>query len=486
MDITLIDPARLALPSDDDSVKKFLTFKDRQVEYQISKMKRNFRWQRSDPDNFTDYINKLKKESNRTLIFYDVQGLPWTYSGLWRELQQRFKWDLKRPPLDFEFGTIPWAKIPKPMRYYQTESVEALLKSFHAAVELPTGAGKSRILLELAKRVARQTVLVTPSAAITDQMYEQFIEAFGKKYVGKYGDGRKDVNKLFTIAVAQSMAKIQPDTDSYKYFKNTKMILWDESHTTPADTFESVCMGALKDAPLRFFVSATQLRTDGSELILKGITGPVVYRKPFKELVNEGFLAQPKVRIIRIPAASNANRQDVKEETRAQLYANPAVNKMAAQVASQMVKNLNRQVVILIEEFRQFLTLKNYMSIPFEFVHGGANTKEIKDLLPEQYQKCDTQKIVKDFNEGKVRCLIGTSAISTGVDLQPVGALIYLQGGISEIKVTQAIGRGTRIPEGKKDFYVVDFKIVGSQAMERHLNARYKIYQNLTDDIREN
>lgn len=486
MDMVLIDPARLALPTDDESVKKFLTFKDRQVEYQIAKMRRNVRWQRSDPDNFTNRINQLKQESNRTLIFYDKQDQPWTYSGLWRELNQRFKWNLSRPSLDFEFGSIPWAKIPKNLRYYQQESVEALLSAFHAAIELPTGAGKSRILLELAKKVARQTVLVTPSAAITDQMYEQFVEAFGKKYVGKFGDGRKDLNKLFTIAVAQSMTKVQPDSDAYEHFKSTKMLLWDESHTTPADTFESVCMGVLRAAPLRFFVSATQLRTDGSELVLKGITGPVVYRKPFKDLVAEGFLAQPKVRIIRLPATANANRQDVKEETRAQLYANPAVNKMAAQVASQMVKNLNRQVVILIEEFRQFLVLKNYMDIPFEFVHGGANTKEIKDLLPEQYQKCDTQKIVKDFNEGKVRCLIGTSAISTGVDLQPVGALIYLQGGISEIKVTQGIGRGTRMPEGKKDFYVVDFRVVGSQAMERHLNARREIYQSLTDDIQEN
>jgi len=89
------------------------------------------------------------------------------------------------------------------------------------------------------------------------------------------------------------------------------------------------------------------------------------------------------------------------------------------------------------------------MSIPFTFVHGGASD-DAKQFLPQKYWKCDVEAAVKDFNEGKIQCLIGTSAISTGVDLLPVGCLIYLQGGTSEIKVRQAIGRGTRIIPGKK------------------------------------
>jgi DNA repair protein RadD len=479
MRMTLMDPARLRLPKDDESVKKFLTFHDRQVEFQISRLKQNFRWKQSDPDRFTAALAKLKGEAVKTLIYYDRVGEPWTYAGLWQELSQRFGWQFDVPPLDFEFGSIPWAKIPKEMRYYQNEAVEALLRSRHSAIELPTGSGKSRILLELAKRIGQKTILVTPSAAITDQMYEQFVEAFGRRYVGKYGDGRKDVGKLFTVAVAQSMTRIEEGSDAYNDFSKAKALLWDESHTTPADTFERVALGVCRNAPIRSFVSATQLRTDGAELILRGITGPVVYRKKFIELVDEGFLARPMFKIIRVPAVPGAGQRDVKEETRRQLYANPNVNKVAAMIAGKMVRDLNRQVVILVEEFRQFMILKNYLDVPFEFVHGGATSKETKKFLPEEYHKCDTARIVKEFNEGKIRCLIGTSAISTGVDLQPVGCLIYLQGGVSEIKVTQSIGRGTRMPPGKKDFYVVDFRVVGSPVMERHLEERKSIYDTM-------
>jgi superfamily II DNA or RNA helicase len=60
--------------------------------------------------------------------------------------------------------------------------------------------------------------------------------------------------------------------------------------------------------------------------------------------------------------------------------------------------------------------------------------------------------------------------------------LIYLQGGTSEIKVRQAIGRGTRIVPGLTDFWVVDFNVVGSDAMERHFQTRLEYYQDMTSE----
>ena len=79
--------------------------------------------------------------------------------------------------------------------------------------------------------------------------------------------------------------------------------------------------------------------------------------------------------------------------------------------------------------------------------------------------------------------LIGTSAISTGVDLKPVGCLLYLQGGTSEVQVKQGLGRATRVVPGKKDFWLVDFKVMGSPKMERHLDTREEFYREFTDKV---
>jgi len=159
------------------------------------------------------------------------------------------------------------------------------------------------------------------------------------------------------------------------------------------------------------------------------------------------------------------------------------VNRLAAEIAQKSITLGYRPTLIIIEEFKQFTLLKNYLSVPFEFVHGGASSQDVKDILPKEYWKCDIEQSVKNFNEGKTKLLIGTSAISTGVDLKPVGCLIYLQGGTSEIKVRQAIGRGTRPVPEFKDFWVIDFNIVGSASCERHFGSRKELYEDMSDEV---
>jgi len=477
-------PSKIYLPEDNDQVKKFLTFHDRSVDFQLRKMKQNYRWAQNDPEGYTERIELLKSQSTKTLLFYDEAGNPYTYSGLWNDLINRFGWsmdgDLDSDLFKVSPKTLPWASIPPEMYYYQKEAVEALIKSRHGAIELPTGSGKSLIILNLAKHYGCKTIIATPSCAITDQLYNDFVKYFGKKYVGKYGDGKKEYKKLFTIAVAQSLTRLEEGSEAWEELYKAQILIWDESHTTPAETFDKVCLGVASNAYYRFFVSATQLRNDGSEMILKGITGPVVYSKGFKELVDQGYLSKLVFKTFTANTYGTANKSDAKAETRSQLYLNPNVNSLAGSIASQAVTLGDRQVLIIIEEFKQFLQLKNFLKVPYEFVHGGAS-KDAKELLPSEYWKCDTQQIVADFNSGKTRCLIGTSAISTGVDLKPTGCIIYLQGGTSEIKVRQALGRGTRIFLGKKDCWVIDFKVQGSNTMERHYKIRKEIYESLGD-----
>lgn len=480
------DPARVHLPSDSEEIKRFLTFRDRGVDFLIKKHKSNYRWKNSTGDGWADRLEELELQKTKTLLFYDEDGLPYTYSGLTNDLVKRFgfqvKNELKAPQ---EGRMMPWATQPSPMRYYQAEAVKSLIEARHGAISLPTGSGKSILIFNILKELRLKSVVMTPSASITDQLYREAIKLFGKKYVGKYGDGKKDLDKMFTFATGQALTRIEPGTEAWDVLSSVDVVISDESHTVPASTFEKVMLGPLSKAYYRFFVSATQMRTDGNEMILRGIIGPIVYSKEFKELVDDGYLAKISTRIFSVPAHGQPGHPDPNTETRNQLYLNPNVNKLAAQLAYKSVTLLNRPVVILIDEFSQFMMLKNYITIPFDFVHGGITNREnkngmsLRDIVPQEYWKCDIEKSVKDFNDGKTKILIGTSAISTGVDLRPTGVLIYLQGGLSEIKVKQGVGRATRVTDTKKDAFVFDFNVIGSPTMERHLEGRRSIYEEL-------
>ncbi len=334
--------------------------------------------------------------------------------------------------------------------------------------------------MKLLKEFGVKSLVVTPFSNITNQLRKDLEEAFGSKYVGQLGDRRKKVDRLFTVANAQSASKVKPNTSEWDELSRCQVIIFDESHMVPAESFKNICLnGVAMNAKKRFFLSATQTRTDGSELMLKGITGPVVYKKTYKELASQKFLKKIKARIFKVPPA-RPTVNDPNKETRQNLYENPNVARLAATLAEKAFTVANRQTVILIEEYSQFLLLKNFMNVPYKFAHGTV-TKEQKKTLPEEYWKCDPEAIVDEFNRGDLPCIIGTTAIATGVDIKPTGCLINIQGGKSEIKVKQGVGRGTR-PVGPEELWVCDFKVVGSRTLENHAESRKGIYETLSEE----
>lgn len=485
MGMRLITPTKLSLPEDNDTVRSFLTFRDKAIEYDLKRLRNNFWLREKDPERFEEQVESLKAQIKRCLVLQDDDGHSYTYSGLAGELHQRFHWEMpERSPIP-EVFPIPTLKNLWPPFYYQNEAVEALATIGHGAAELPTGSGKTLLVDMLLKRFPVKSLIVAPFSAITEQLYDELVSVFGRKYVGQYGDGKKEFGKKFTVATAQALTKLVPGDPAYEALAQSELFCFDECHFAPADSFEKVCMGIGGRARLRFFTSATQHRMDGSEMLLKGITGPIVYRKTFRELDQEGYLAHPYFKIMHVQSRSGGFK-DPKKETRHQLYTNPNVNQLAGEIASKCVTLAHRPTLVLVEQFDQFVQLQNFLTVPFEFIHGGAR-KEVKKILPERYWDCDAKASIKRFNEGKIPLLVGTSAVATGVDTKVASAIVYLQGGTSDIKFSQAIGRGTRlkgIPD-KKDLWVFDFRVVGSDTMERHLNTRKEKMLEMSDDVVE-
>jgi len=489
-------PGFITLPEahDNPSLVRSLTYKDSSAEYQMKRLRQNARRWQMNKEDIQMRLDVLKEQANKKLVWLDDDGDTVTYAGFWKKLQAEFGWDVEFPEgwSNDDFDLVAWNRKPFDPREYQAQAVESLLANPHSAIELPTGSGKSLVMINLIKKRFCKTLVVTPLKEVTIQLRESLEEAFGKKWVGQYGGGRKAYNKAITVCTAAGLASLKrtlenkatPDKkreETQKIWDELSLceqLVFDESHTVPADTFEDVCVtGVGRNAIYRSFLSATQTRSDGSSLLLAGITGPVLYRKSFQELVAEGFLKRVDPCIVRTQC-HRSPASDPKEEQRQNLYRNPNVAKAIAALAEKCVNIANRQTVILIEEYSQFVLLRNFMNIPFEFAHGTV-TKANKETLPPEFWDSDTGSIVRRFNEGKIKCLIGTTAISTGVDIQPTGALIYAQGGKSEIKVKQGIGRGTR-PVAHKNLLVFDFDVVGSPILESHCKTRQAIYKELS------
>ena len=475
------DNTTIYLPEMNDSiftqVKSYLTYQDKSIEYQIKRLNQNKHKWRMDPQKVKIKMDELKMLLSKSMLWSDEKGY-YTLSGLGYELSKKFNWEIERLPEE-ERKYIPVRFSPPEMRSYQKDALEAMLKTNHASIEIPTGGGKSLIITNILMKNPVKTLIIAPLSDIADQLYSSLLRVFGPQYVTKYSSTKTRKSSLFTIATAQALTRVDSKHNAWDELSSSEQIIFDESHTCPAETFKAVCLdGVGKNARYRYFVSATQMRADGSDMLLRGIIGPTVYRLDVKDLVSQGFLKEISVTFLTVPAAFGVS-SDPNTETRRNLYENAKVCETVATMCKKIYEQTDLQVVILIEEYNQFCLLKNYLGVPFEFAHGTVS-QDAKKTLPEEYWKSDNAAIVDRFNQGKSRILIGTSAISTGVDIQPTGVLFYLQGGKSEIQLKQGIGRGTR-PVGPKQLKVFDFIVAGSPTLERHAKYRNEIYETITD-----
>lgn len=484
-----VSPTKMYLPDDlpKSQLEMLLTYRDKKIDFQIQKMKKsNYLLWKLGPEGLKEQIDALKAEQVKLLLWRDEKGM-YTYPSFENKIRNFFNGRLTcDTKFEYEFPEeelIPWnvnAK-PKTLRPYQQEAVQKLFEAKHAAVEMVTGAGKSLCILSLVKKLGQKTVVMTPSVSIARQIYDEFVENFGTRYVGAFFDSKKQSDKKFVISVAASLAKVRSNGKKDKHYENlasATVFIADESHTCPAKTLEDVCHGLLADAPYRFFFSGTQLRGDGLDLLLEGITGPIVYRMNMQQGVEWGFLAKPNFQMVRVESRIGTMPNDPNDITRTHLYYNPVVNKAAAKIANKCVSLLNHPVLILVDEFEQFAHLLPHLRHKVAFAHGGV-TSQNSGAIPKEYHKSDPNELVRQFNNLEIPILVGTSCISTGTDIRSVRDIIYLMGGKSETQIRQAIGRGTRLFEGKKDFKFWDFDVTNVDLVHRHALTRAAVYDNV-------
>jgi superfamily II DNA or RNA helicase len=483
-------PTILRLPETLSSgeLKRVLTFKDKAAYYELQRFKKN-RWfsQKNGEEAYAEKLAEMKAAVDVCLLMEDERGY-YTYPGLQGHLETRFKLGTENRVVYPEPRSLPYAKVPEySARYYQVDGVEALLRARHAGVEIGTGLGKSVMIEMLVKRLGLKAVVMAPSRSIAGQLHRQLLNRFGSRYVGMYGDGKKKSDKLITVGIAASLTKVEPGSDAWKDLSKARIFIADESHLCPADTLASVCHGLCADAPYRFFFSGTQLRADGAGLLLDAITGPIVYRLTVREGVDQEYLSKPNFFMHRVPSTSTFNGREHLTMMNAHFWHNPRLAEYAAGLANKSVELLNHQVLILVEHVDQLQFLLPHFRHEIGFAHGGLN-KDNRGEVDPRFHESDPDALVERFNKRALPILVGTSCISTGTDIQTAKTVINLQGGQSEVKIRQAIGRGTRRVEGKTEFNYHDFFVQlpdcchdeqGLSSIERHSLARRDIFDSV-------
>ncbi len=469
MKLIIENPVKLritdASPEEINRLRTALTYTNSSVAYQIKMTKQMAHrygeaWAGA-------RVQELETDLKTVLLLSDENGY-YTRTGLIKYIQNRFLGTEVENQIDYpEFKSIPWAKVPENEPYeYQLEAVKRLINAKHGHIECATGTGKSFILELLAKSTGLPTIISTPSKSIARQLYEEMQFHFGKNKVGLFGDGKDEIGKHILICIGKSLSLVK-EPEEIKKFKKYQVFMSDESHTLPAEQFDYYANEVLGHCPYRWFLSGTQERSDGADLKLLSIIGPQVFNYTIQQAIEQGYLAKLSFLMFNVQSMSSYYSQNLVKMNQEHLYKNEQIAQVISYMAKEAVE-ANMPTLILIDEHVQEEVLRAYMKI--DFVYASGKTK--------------VHEICKDFNEGKIMCIVGNSAVSTGTNFKPVRLTINWQANKSAVKVKQGpIGRSTRIDKrtGKKECKVVDFRIMNVDTLKRHANERIKYYSEIVE-----
>lgn len=488
MKLILETPVKLRILLEGESpeiLHGFLTYRNNHAQYELKRfINSRYNAFKFSSEEYKEKVRSLELQLKQHLLFEDEKGY-WTYSGLKNYLVDAFNASFESKVQYPDFKLIPWARdLDFTPREVQLEIKDLLIKAKHGSVEAATGIGKSICLMLACKEMGLKTWIVVPTLSILDQIYFLFGKYLGFKYVGKFGGNKKQVDKLITIVSGASIIRASEDSPLIKEAANVQVLLVDESHLFGAENLSQISTNILAHVPYRMYFSGTQVRNDGSELLLKGIIGPIVKHVTVKEGIAAGILAKPSFHIFKVPSSSVSYTQgtDALKVIRKHLLQNPNVYEMAASIINKAVFNLKFRVLVLVDEISQFNLLAPRLNFRLAFAYGGWG--KLHDLKLTGDPILDSPNLlVSKFEKGDFPVLVGTGVIGVGTDIPSVDMLVLLQGGKSVIKIKQAIGRAIRSSVKKKTCEVVDFDVYNIPVLHNMSLSKIKIYKTFSDDI---
>lgn len=482
-----------ASPDEMEALAKALKYVNTSAQYLLRKHYNNRWFRQKNPEGWKFRLEELKKDVNRSLVFTDSDGRGFIRPGSIPYIRDDIKVETESLIHYPTPKAIPWAKpLPFELYPYQKEGVEKLVAARHANVELCTGAGKLSIILKLCRDTGFRCAVVVPSRSIFNEQLEKFDTHLGRGQVGRFGDGKKVLDKRITVCIGDSICNVKPGTREFEFFSRLDMLISDESHTFGSETLEKICHGVLAGIPYRFFLSGTQCRGDGGDKLLQSIIGETVGTLSTADAVRGGYVCPHDYRIVEVESSNPSySSPEPLEEKRIHFLRNRNIANFIAKLANAEAKVFGRQTLVLVDETSQIAMLAPLLTVPYAIAHSETKKERLGEL---GISKVDTAESVDQFNRNEAKVLIGTSCIATGTNIYPCHNTMNWQGGSSEVKTRQgAVGRSVRF--GHQNPYadrcqlkprsiIWDFDVRGNETLSRHLDQRVEYYEQSGAEIK--
>jgi DNA repair protein RadD len=353
------------------------------------------------------------------------------------------------------------------LRDYQQAAVDATLSHFRrsrspAVLVLPTGAGKSLIIAELA-RVARGRVLVLAHVKeLVEQNHAKY-SSYGLS-AGIYSAGlnKKDTSEKVIFGSIQSVARARA-----QFFADFSLVVIDEAHRVAGDDgtqYTDVLAQLLTANPQLCILglTATPFRLESGWIYQYHAKGKVVSRHPrvfrscifeitLREMIERGYLTPP----IQIDAP-------VASYDFSSLTLQSGRTSFNLKEIEAVLKDQSRVTPVIIENIVDIAKDRRGVLI---FTASIRHAHEILDLLPPGQAAIvigdtpsdERAQTLEQFKAQHIKFLVNVSVLTTGFDAPHMDCIAILRPTESVALYQQIVGRGLRLFPGKSDCLVLDY-----------------------------
>ncbi|HAV13934.1 MAG TPA: ATP-dependent helicase [Opitutae bacterium] len=357
------------------------------------------------------------------------------------------------------------------LRPYQQEAVDRTLNYFRklrspAVIVLPTGAGKSLVIAELAKIAKGRVLVLAHVKELVEQNHLKY-ESYGL-HAGIYSAGlnQKDSEQKVIFGSIQSVAKAKD-----AFFSDFTLLVIDECHRVglePESQYAKVIEQLKRNNPRICILglTATPYRLGLGWIYNYALRGEMktqeprffthcIYDLPLEYMIRNRYLTPPVK--VDIPVTS----YDFSELTE--------VGHTYTMAQVEEVLNQQRRLTPLIIKNIVDITDSDQRQGVMIFSSTVKHAHEIMQHLPEGEARLvvgttelsERDQIVDDFKQKAFKYLVNVSVLTTGFDAAHVDVIAILRPTESISLYQQIIGRGLRLDTDKKDCLVLDYTGMG-------------------------
>ncbi|PJC87749.1 ATP-dependent helicase [Vibrio sp. HA2012] len=352
------------------------------------------------------------------------------------------------------------------LRPYQRDSVKAVIHYFRqhsspAVIVLPTGAGKSLVIAELARLAKGRVLVLAHVKELVEQNHAKY-EGYGLQgAVFSAGLGRKETDQQVIFASVQSVVR---NLDAFA--NQFSLLIIDECHRVPDNkdsSYQKVIthLQAVNPGIKVLGLTATPYRLGLGWIYQYHTRGQVrsdeprffrdcIFELPIRYLLDEAFLTPAKM--IDAPVLSYDFSQLKPAST----------GRYKESELDMVIENAKRATPQIIQQIIRLAADRAGIMI---FAATVRHAEEILSLLPDRESALvigdtpttERDMIIRQFKKRQIKYLVNVSVLTTGFDAPHVDLIAILRPTESVSLYQQIVGRGLRLADGKQECLILDY-----------------------------